>query len=81
MSLKWNWSSNTPPSKHYFFIELDISLLSHPAAVDFIPKCLNRAVLPSGPICLHKAAGLYFWRSEEKLDTLRPEFPSGPKFW
>lgn len=56
-------------------------LLSHPAAVDFFPRCLNRAVLLSGPIYLHKTAGLWFWKSKEKLGTLRLEFPSGPKFW
>lgn len=62
-------------------MELDISLVSHPAAVDFIPKYPNKAVLPSRPICLHKAARLRFWISEEKLDPVRLEFPIGSKFW
>lgn len=76
MSLRWNWSSNIPHSKHYLLIEFGSSLLSQHTAGDFILKCLSRVTLPSKP---HKATGLYFEGSKEKVDTVRLEFPSSPK--
>lgn len=48
MSLKRNWSSYTPPCKHYVLTEFGRSLLSYPTAGDFILKCQAGLYCPAG---------------------------------